>query len=73
MRFSHHAKDRMRRAKTQASTIEAIVLAPERRRIDDDGNSVAIGSDERGRTLEVVLASDVPGYVITVIVRRKPR
>jgi len=63
----------MRRAKTQASTIEAIVLAPERRRIDDEGNSVAIGSDERGRTLEVVLASDVPGYVITVIVRRKPR
>jgi hypothetical protein len=63
----------MRRAEIQPSTIEAIVLAPERRRIDDDGNSVAVGRDERDRTVEVVLASDVPGYVITVIVRRKPR
>jgi len=62
----------MRHRKVKPSTIEAIVIAPERRRIDDEGNSVAIGRDERGRTFEVVLASDAPGYVITVIVRRKP-
>lgn len=63
----------MRRDKIRLGVVESIVLAPERRRVDDKGNSVAIGRDERGRTLEVVLASDVPGYVITVIVRRKPR
>jgi hypothetical protein len=63
----------MRRAKIQPSTVEAIVLAPEYRRVDDEGNSVAVGLDERGRTLEIVLASDVPAYVITVIVRRRRR
>jgi hypothetical protein len=62
----------MRRGRIQSSTIEAIVLAPDRRRIDKDGNSIAVGRDG-GRTIEVVLASDVPGYVITVIVRRKAR
>jgi hypothetical protein len=63
----------MRRRKIQRSTIEAIVVDPERRRIDKEGNSIAIGRDRLWRTIEVVLASDVPGYVITVIVRRKPR
>lgn len=73
MRFSRHAKNRMRHEGIQLSTIEAIVVAPERRRIDDESNSVVVGRDDGGRILEVVLASDVPGYVITVIVRRKPR
>jgi hypothetical protein len=63
----------MRRGKIQRSTIEAIVVDPERRRIDREGNSIAIGRDRFRRTIEVVLASDMPGYVITVIVRRKPR
>jgi hypothetical protein len=62
----------MRRDGIQASTIEEIVIAPDRRRVDGDGNSIAVGRDG-DRALEVVLASDVPGYVITVIVRRKAR
>lgn len=62
----------MRGGRIQSSTIEAIVISPDRRRIDKDGNSVAVGRDG-DRTIEVVLASDVPGYVITVIVRRKAR
>jgi hypothetical protein len=62
----------MRRDGILTSTIEAVVIAPDRRRVDKDGNSIAVGRDG-SRTLEVVLASDVPGYVITVIVRRKAR
>jgi len=63
----------MRREGVQASSIEAVVIAPERRRVDKNGHTVAIGRDDRGRILEVVLASDIPGYVITVIIRRKWR
>jgi hypothetical protein len=62
----------MRAERIQSSTIEAIVISPDRWRIDKDGNSIAVGHDG-DRTIEVVLASDVPGYVITVIVRRKAR
>jgi len=50
-----------------------MVIAPERWRIDNEGNSVAVGRDNGDRTLEVVLASDTPGYVITVIIRKKAR
>jgi Domain of unknown function (DUF4258) len=73
VRYSHHAKNRMRREGVRASLVEAVVIAPERRRIDREGHSVAVGRDDHGRILEVVLASDVPGYVITVIIRRKWR
>lgn len=62
----------MREGRLHSSTIEAIVISPDRWRIDKDGNSIAVGR-EGARTIEVVLASDVPGYVITVIVRRKAR
>jgi hypothetical protein len=62
----------MRGERIQPSTIEAIVISPDQWRIDKDGNSIAVGRDG-DRTIEVVLASDVPGYVITVIIRRKAR
>jgi hypothetical protein len=62
----------MRGERIQPSTIEAIVISPDRWRIDKDGNSIAVGRDG-DRAIEVVLASDVPGYVITVIIRRKAR
>lgn len=62
----------MREGQLHPSTIEAIVISPDRWRIDKDGNSIAVGR-EGARTIEVVLAADVPGYVITVIVRRKAR
>ncbi|HEX5763287.1 MAG TPA: hypothetical protein VFY04_09225 [Solirubrobacterales bacterium] len=53
--------------------IKAIVRAPLRRRWDEAGNPIAVGHDLAGRHIEVVLALDDPGYVITVIVRRTPR
>jgi hypothetical protein len=63
----------MRRERIWPRTIEEIVIAPERRRIDSKGNPIAVGRDSLGRTLEIVLALDDPGYVITVIARRKRR
>ena len=73
MRFSHHAKNRMRKEGLGFDLIEAIVRAPLRRRWDDTGNPIVVGHDPGGRPIEVVLALDDPGYVITVIVRRTPR
>lgn len=73
MRFSRHAKNRMRRDKVDAATIEQIVLAPESLLIDDVGNPIAVGADMTGRTIEVVLALDDPDFVITVIAKRIPR
>jgi len=63
----------MRRGRIWPRTVEEIVISPEHRRIDDKGNPIAVGRDSTGRTLEIVLALDDPDYVITVILRRKPR
>jgi hypothetical protein len=73
VRFSRHAKNRMRKEGLPPQTIEAIALAPDERRADARGNPVAIGRDTRGWLIEVVVALDDLGYVITVIVRRKQR
>jgi len=63
----------MRKEELSAETIEAIVLMSEGRRADVQGNPVAVGRDTRGRLIEVVVALDDLGYVITVIVRRRQR
>jgi hypothetical protein len=41
--------------------------------MDDAGNLIAVGQCDDGRMVEIVLALDDPGYVITVIARRKRR
>jgi hypothetical protein len=61
----------MRKEDVSAETIEAIALVPVGRRADARGNPIAVGKDARGRSVEVVVALDDLGYVITVIVRRK--
>lgn len=53
--------------------IDAILVAPEARRFDKVGNPIAIGRDRVGQPIEVVIAFDDLGYVITVIERRKRR
>jgi hypothetical protein len=63
----------MRREKVWPLAVEAVVAAPEAERIDEKGNPIAVGRDSAGRTLEVVVALDDPDFVITVIVREKPR
>lgn len=41
--------------------------------MDAAGNLIAVGECSDGRMVEIVLALDDPGYVITVIPRRKSR
>jgi hypothetical protein len=53
--------------------VESIVTGPDSTRVDVSGNLVAVGRDTRGRSIEIVTALDDPGYVITVIARRKSR
>jgi Domain of unknown function (DUF4258) len=73
VRFSRHAKNRMRREGLARETIEAINLLAVKHRVDTRGNPIVVGRDTRGRPVEVVVALDDSGYVITVIVRRKQR
>jgi len=63
----------MRKEGIGVDLIEAIVRAPLRRRRDERGNPIAVGRSPSGRQLEIVIALDDPGYVITVIVRRNSR
>jgi hypothetical protein len=63
----------MRREKVWPLAVEEVVAVPEAERIDEKGNPVAVGRDSTGRTLEVVVALDDRDFVITVIVREKPR
>jgi len=63
----------MRREKVWPLSVETVVDSPEAERRDAKGNPIAIGRDSVGRTLEVVVALDDPGFVITVIVRERPR
>jgi hypothetical protein len=73
MRFSRHAKNRMRRDRISHLVVESIVTGPDNTGIDVSGNLVAMGLDAEGRLIEIVTALDDPGYVITVIARRKSR
>lgn len=63
----------MRQAGLDAEEVDGIAAASEARRVDEAGNPIAIGRDSDGRLVEVVIALDDPGYVITVIARRKWR
>jgi hypothetical protein len=63
----------MRGARLDQIEVESIGSSPEHWRMDDAGNLVAVGQCGDGRMIEIVLALDDPGYVITVIARRKSR
>jgi putative aminopeptidase FrvX len=63
----------MRRAGIGQALVEEIVAASDSSWMDPDGNLVVVGRDGDGRPIEVVIALDDPGFVITVIPRRKIR
>jgi hypothetical protein len=69
VRFSRHAKNRMRGARVGQKTVESIVATPDSRAVDSDGNPILSGADDRGRAFEVVIALDDPEFVNTVIPR----
>jgi hypothetical protein len=72
MRFSRHAKNRMRGAGFTRDAVEAMAADPDGWRMDELGNPVAVGWI-RSVPVEIVIALDDPGFVITVIARRKMR
>jgi hypothetical protein len=63
----------MRGAGLDQIEVESIGASPEHWRMDDAGNLIAVGQCDDGRMVEIALALDDPGYVITVIARRKRR
>jgi hypothetical protein len=63
----------MRGASLDPVEVEGMIASPDQWRMDDAGNPVAVGRSIDGRVVEIVIALDDPGYVITVIARRKKR
>ena len=66
MRFSRHAKNRMRLHRLSPVEVAEIVAEGRVARIDPDGRPIFVGRVRDGRLMEVVIALDDPGYVITV-------
>ncbi len=69
MRFTHHARNKMRQRSISPTDIGTALANPLETRQDDRGNPVITGAVE-ARSLVVVLASDDPRLVITVYWRR---
>ena len=65
VRFSRHAKNRMRHYKILFSEVELAVGYPIRREVDEDGNSRLTGLGAGNRAIIVVLAKDDLDFVIT--------
>ena len=66
MRFSRHAKNRMRLYRVSRAEVAAIVAAGKVGKFDEGGRPIFIGESRDGRAIEVVMALDAPNYVITV-------
>jgi len=62
----------MRGAAFSPDAVEAVAVEPDGWRMDEFGNPVAVGWI-RGVPVEIVIALDDPGFVITVIARRTMR
>lgn len=69
MRFTHHARNKMRQRGISPADVRVALANPHETRQDDRGNPVIAGVVE-GRPLVVVLAADDPGLVITVYWRK---
>ena len=66
LRFSRHAKNRMRLRSITGAEVDAVVASPLFERLDAKGNRVLIGRPG-GRHVKVVLDTRVdPAFVITV-------
>jgi hypothetical protein len=70
MRFTHHARNRMRRYGISPADIRGLLANPTATRQDERGNPKVTGVVE-GRSVSVVLAADDPGLVITVYPKRR--
>lgn len=66
MRFSRHAKNKMRLYRLSRPEVAAIIAAGTVGRVDKDGRPIFVGESGDGRLIEVVMALDAPNYVITV-------
>ena len=69
MRFSRHAKNEMRLYRIGADDVEAAVVSPSSRELDERGNARLVGETGDGRPILVVVAGDDPDFVITVFLR----
>ncbi len=65
VRFSRHAKNRMRHYKILFSEVELAAAYPIRREVDEDGNPCLTGLGAGNRAIIVVLAKDDLDFVIT--------
>jgi Domain of unknown function (DUF4258) len=66
VRFSRHAKNRMRLYRVSRAEVAMIVAAGKIGRFDADGRPVFVGESRDGRVIEIVMALDAAKYVITV-------
>lgn len=70
MRFSHHAKNRLRWIKGSAQEAEAVVANKSEKDFDWKGNPRYRGSIA-GTRCRVVVALDDPDFIITIHFRRR--
>jgi Domain of unknown function (DUF4258) len=72
LRFSRHARNRMRWFGLTPADICEVLASPEWTGQDDDGNALVDGQI-RGVRICVVIAQDDPTRVITIFKRRRGR
>jgi hypothetical protein len=71
VRFSRHAKNRMRLYQLSAEEIEGCLVPGNLVALDKHGHPIFEGRAHDGRPVEVVLALDAPDFVITVFSERE--
>lgn len=69
MRFSRHARNKMRHAGIRPADVHASLAEPSGIGEDKRGNT-AVSADIAGRRVTFIIAADDPQLVITVILRR---
>jgi len=65
VRFSRHAKNKMRLHQIPPADVDAVIAFPAKADVDQDGNPRLGGLDSQRRAIIVVIAADDPGFVIT--------
>lgn len=71
IRYSRHARNRMRLWQISEEEVEAVVATPGERRRDADGHLVLVGWPG-DRRIKVVAQEGPPLLIITVAARRRP-
>jgi hypothetical protein len=65
VRFSRHAKNKMRLYGILAADVEWVATRPSKIAVDERGNLCLTRLDGTGRAIIAVIASDDPDFVIT--------